>query len=48
MNLNREERMNLADLKKYQKMKWFVEITKIVTHGSFGELALSTNDVSQR
>mgnify|MGYP006097019133 FL=1 len=29
-------------------MKWFVEITKIMTHGSFGELALSSNDVSQR
>jgi hypothetical protein len=30
---------------KYEQVKWFIEITKITSQGSFGELALINNDL---
>lgn len=44
MKLSKQDRDNLADLLKYESVKWFVEISKITSHGSFGELALINND----
>ena len=44
MKLSRQDRENLADLKKYENLQWMVEISKISSHGTFGELALINNE----
>jgi hypothetical protein len=35
MKLSRQDRENLADLKKYENLQWMVEISKISSHGTF-------------
>lgn len=44
MRLTREEQKNLDDLEKYKKMKWLVEVAKLNSSQSFGELALINDE----
>lgn len=40
MNLNKVEKENLDQLEKYEEYQWMVEVAKLRTGASFGELAL--------
>jgi hypothetical protein len=40
MKLKAIERKNLDDLDNYEELAWFVDVAKIVSGDSFGELAL--------
>ena len=40
MNLDQEERDNLDFLDIYDKLNWFIDVAKLITGDSFGELAL--------
>ena len=40
MELTSIEKQNLEELIKYEKYEWFVDVAKLVSGDSFGELAL--------
>ena len=40
MNLEKEEIENLDFLDQYEKTEWFLDVAKLVSGDSFGELAL--------
>ena len=40
MKLTSQEKSNLDELEKYEKYNWFVDVAKLISGDSFGELAL--------
>jgi hypothetical protein len=44
MNLSNIDRHNLDQLDKYNEYQWFVDVAKLRTGASFGELALINNE----
>lgn len=44
MKLCNHEKQNLKDIKKYEQMDWMIEVLKLNTGASFGELALINNE----
>jgi hypothetical protein len=45
MNLSKTDKSNLDQLVKYEEFEWMVEVAKLRTGASFGELALINNDM---
>lgn len=44
MNLTKLEKENLDQIENYEKMQWMMEVSKLQTGSSFGELALINNE----
>lgn len=44
MNLSKTDIQNLDTYKRYKNMKWMVDVSKLYTGYSFGELALVNNE----
>ena len=44
MNLSKADRANLDQLDKYEEYQWMVDVSKLRTGASFGELALINNE----
>ena len=44
MNLSKQELDNLNEFEKYEEYEWFVDVAKLDSGNSFGELALLNNE----
>ena len=44
MKLKTYEKLNLEDIEKFEQYQWFVDVAKLVSGSSFGELALLNNE----
>ena len=44
MKLKTYEKLNLDDIEKFEQYQWFVDVSKLVSGSSFGELALLNNE----